>query len=205
MKLIKQDSLTNKCNSQRLSDAFKEKNLYGCLDRYNTTINADQGYYYDDSYNKIKKGYFKEYDESGIAVEIDLTPNKFYSQMNSLINKKWINENTFYMIAIMNFYSKNLNKLIIVKNTFELVNENFIYDNEIKISYLESQIDSWFILSFILSFFCLFFEFFQLKKSKKVDEEKSKNINFIRKILNFFTNHFKKPSFSTLISKKNFY
>jgi hypothetical protein len=191
MKLIKKDSTTNKCISYRFSSSISQ-NLYGCLNRnfFNPIIKEGE-FLNIDIYDWQIRGYYREYDNSGIAVNLKLDYSDFYTQINSLINNDWVNENTYYVISIINFYSKNLNKLIIFKNTYELINNNFIYNNEIKISDLESTTDIWFVLAIIFSVFCIIFEFIQLhsqwgrlrKKSNENGVGKSNYFKIIKDIM----------------------
>lgn len=203
MKLIKKESSTNRCISDRLSSSLTDKNLYGCLNRnlYNTEIKGS-GTLNNDDYNWLSRGYYTNYDNSGIAVDIKLDYPDFYTQMNSLINSDWVNENTYYVISIINFYSKNLNKMVILRNTFELINNSFIFNNEIKISDLESRFEIWFLLAIVFSVFCLIFEFLQLKRSKgsSADEiiEEQKCFQSLKR---YFVTKFERPSFFTFISK----
>lgn len=172
MKLIKKDSISNKCTSDRLFSSISY-NLYGCLNRsfFNTTFKGDE-YLNNDDYDWVLRGYYKEYDNSGVAINVVLEYPEFYSKINSLINNNWVNENTYYVISLINIYSVNLNKLIILKNTFELINENFIYNYEIKISDLESRVDIWFVLSIIFSVLCVVLELIQTQTIWKKSQRK---------------------------------
>jgi len=198
MKLIKKESPTNKCVSDRFS--LLDKNLKGCLNResLNTTIKGN-GTLSIDNYNWLSEGSYKIYDDSGISVDINLTYPDFYTQIDSLINSDWINENTYYVISIINFYSKNLNKIIIFRNTYELVSNNFIQKTYIKISDIENKFDIWYVLAIVFSVFCLIFEFLDLKKPKRSEGIIEVQTCF-KSFKNYFVTNFKRPSLFTLIS-----
>jgi hypothetical protein len=202
MRLIKKDSLTEKCDSSRLNEVFANQTLIGCLNKKEWDRKfITPEFLYNDKYNWINRGIFRDYDNSGIAFDIKLN-SSFVEDMDQLITNNWINNRTYFLTCFINFYSRNLNRLFIVKNTYELNNYNFLLNTDIKISYIENiENDGWFFLAIIMSVLYLISEFFQLKKIKDDKKDYNLELNFFQKILNYFSSNFYRPSLFFIISK----
>lgn len=211
IKLIKRDSIIKKCISERFPLLFNTNSTSSCRDRssYNQIANnTDLGEKLNfDSYDSIIKGTYGEYNNSGISVEVPFTYLDFTAKMDKLVKNNWVNNQTYLLVFIMNSYSANTNKIIMIRGVFEFVDKFFEFNLNLKISDMEIVIDPFMILAILSALICLIFEFLRLKISN-VNEDSEKNKkeenNFIiaklKNFFNFFKSNFKAPTFFDLLS-----
>lgn len=209
MLLTKRDSITNTCTSERFGTLLTDKNYVGCLDRktYQTNLNVTYGErIYIDEQQVYLNGIYGEYDASGVAVTVPLTYPEFHIKMNTLHQKNFITDNTYFVNLILNSFDRNSNRVIRIRATFELISTNFYYSLDLKISSIENTLDGTFYLAIAFSIIYLISEILKLKKAVNEEElRKYNNLNACKKFVSYFEINFKKPDLFAIISKKNFY
>ena len=213
--MIKRDSIKKLCVSERFPLLLTVNSTSLCIDRTSFNQNAnntDLGEKLNiDSYYSTIKGTYGEYNNSGISVEVPFTYLDFTAKMDKLIKNNWVNNQTYLLVFIMNSYSANTNKLILIRGVFEFVDKFFEFNLDLKTSDMEIVLDPFMIFAILSALICLIFEFLRLKISNVNESNKNKKeennfiIEKLKNFLNFFKSNFKAPTFFDLISNLFFY
>jgi len=171
-----------------------------------------------DSRMKIK-GTFMEYDQSGYEKIISLsTPQEFYRDMDTLIENKWVDEDTLSLMVNYNIYSLNNDLFFFFRVLWE--NQGFYYKRfpAFGLINITGTDDIYAKISVFISFIIIGYKIYELKESsnesltkkkkesvKKVASKNNYEVSFKERCYNFgfiriFRENFRSPNFIELLS-----
>lgn len=215
IRLIQRRSTDRSCINNRFPGGSldKIKNCTGVNElKDNWTIGNVTYTYVSNKEGKQIKGTFDTYDNSGFYVDLPIAnPPNFYKMIDSLENVGWIDDQTFSVLLVINFYNINIDLFIILRILYEDSGNSLNSTPDFGLIDITPVSDPFLIISIIFSIFCLISMVIALKK-KNVKNNNEDRIfvkkGFWMKVGSVFTDsweymnkNYRAPNFFESISK----
>ena len=202
-------------NNRFLNGTIKNNLCTKYIENTSSFVKNKTGMIYNYTYNPVKKiikGIYRDYDNSGYIQDISLfSPLKFYSDMENLINKEWVDDETYSVTVIFNLYSVNPDLFAIIRVLWE--NQGNYYKSFTALDFIDITPTQhpFYILIITCSLFNLGFIINNLKKPKipenqkiKLDENNENKTLYDKicglRIFSCISDNFRAPSFIQFIS-----
>jgi hypothetical protein len=179
------------------------------------TINNADFIYTNDPYHLEIKGVLNTYDNSGYYADVTISfPEKFYEEINFLIDNEFIHDKTASVILILNFYNPTLDIIITIRVLYENMGGTFkkvvTQYNLIEIS---PQTDVYLVISLIFSIAFVINFVMMLKVSPNKESNRQNEVIIIdkgrcrkvrdmyRESVRYIKNNFRVPNKFEIMSK----
>lgn len=171
IRLIQNRAISAPCSNSRFGEYNFNNKLCNPTFPFDKSIylNGNTNYTYNiDPYGQVIKGKQINFDNSGYYTDVGVvSPQIFYSSMNSLINSNWVDEKTLNVIIVATYYNASIDLFLTVRFLYES------FDNIFGLSFLDFQIidltpiqDAYISISIIFSIICIICMIIDLRVGK---------------------------------------
>lgn len=178
MRIIQKRRFNKKCENERIGNlTIKDKNCGYYEENRSNFTRGNTTYDYNSAAKKnYIKGTFMSFDESGFYKIISFdNPEKFYLDIDKLINEKWVDEDTLSLLVNYNIYSINHDMFLFFRILWE--NQGFYFKRypDFGLIDINPTGDIYSTISIVISFIVIGYRVYELKEDQSELSSRKKN------------------------------